>query len=184
MKILFCTATFVTGRGGIPSYARDFVESFKKDHEIVVIYGGLKANDYPCKNYYINSIDLSINNANKLLKIIQDEKPDIIINSAFYILSILSPYIDNGFKIISISHFVDGYYAKIAGENSQYIDKIVALSSFGKSHIEKRFSIKNKDKVVSIYNFMPTLPEGPNIDKEQNDVIKIDTRTGEYLSRV
>lgn len=173
MKILLCTATFVTGRGGIPSYARDFVESFKKDHEIVVVSGGMKADDSPCKIYYINSIGLSINNANKLLKIIQDEKPDIIINSAFYLLSILSPYIDNSIKVISISHFVDGYYAKIAGANFQYIDKIIALSSFGKSHIEKRYSIKNKDKVVSIYNFMPTLPEGPNIGKEQNDVINI-----------
>ena len=49
MKILLCTPTFVTGKGGIPSYARDFVESFKNDYEIVVVTGGAEVNDSPCK---------------------------------------------------------------------------------------------------------------------------------------
>ena len=173
MKILLCTPTFVTGKGGIPSYARDFVESFKNDYEIVVVTGGKDIYDSPCKLYYFNDRDLSLRNAKKLFEIIQDEKPEIIINSANFILSIISPYIDNNIKIVTVSHFVDGYYAKIAGMNSQYIDKIVALSSFGKSFIEKKYSIKDNKKVVTIYNFMPILVEGPNIDKEQNDVINI-----------
>ena len=74
MKILFCTPTFVTGKGGIPSYARDFVESFKNDYEIVVVTGGAEVNDSPCKLYYVDSRDLSFKNANKLYNIIKDEK--------------------------------------------------------------------------------------------------------------
>ena len=173
MKILLCTPTFVTGKGGIPSYARDFVDVFKKDHEIVVVTGGKDIQDSPCKLYYVENRDLSLKNANKLLDIIQNEKPDIVINSASLILSVLSPFIDNNIKIISISHFVDGYYAKVAGTNSKYIDKIVALSSFGKLHIERKYSVKEKDKVVTIFNFMPPLQNIPDCNKEQNDVINI-----------
>lgn len=173
MKILFCTPTFVTGKGGIPSYARDFVESFKNDYEIVVVTGGAEVNDSPCKLYYVDSRDLSFKNANKLYNIIKDEKPNIIINSSCFILSILSPYIDDSIKIVSISHFVNGYYAKIASTNSKYIDNIVALSSFGKSFIEEKYSIKEKDKVVSIYNFMPQLTKKPDCSKEQNEILNI-----------
>ena len=39
-KILFCTANFKTGRGGISSYAFDFIETFKNLYEIVVIASG------------------------------------------------------------------------------------------------------------------------------------------------
>lgn len=173
MKIIFCTSSFATGRGGVPSYARDFVDVFKKDHEIVVVTGGKEITDSPCKLYYIESQDLSFKNANKLFDIIKSEKPNIIINSSCFILSVLSPFIDNNIKIISISHFVDGYYAKVAGTNSKYIDKIVALSSFGKLHIERKYSVKEKDKVVTIFNFMPPLQNIPDCNKEQNDVINI-----------
>ncbi len=173
MKILFCTASFATGTGGIPSYARDFVETFKDAHEIIAVTADTKIYDSPCRQYRVNNRGLSLKNAKKLYKIIQDEKPDIIINSSFLILSVITPYIDNNIKIISISHFVDGFYAKVAGTNSQYIDKIIALSSFGKSYIENKYSIKEKDKVVSIFNFMPKLQESPNHNKEQNEVINI-----------
>ena len=88
-------------------------------------------------------------------------------------MSVLSPYIDNNIRIISISHFVNGYYAKVAGMNSQYLDRIVALSSFGKSFIEQKYSVKDKNKVVSIYNFMPPLTNGPDYTKEQNEIINI-----------
>lgn len=173
MKILFCTSSFATGRGGVPSYARDFIDSFKKDYEFVVVTGGKDINDSPCRLYYINDKDLSLENANKLFKIIQDEKPDIIINSSCFIMSVLSPYIENNIRIISISHFVNGYYAKVAGMNSQYLDKIISLSSFGKSFIEQKYSVKEENKVVSIYNFMPPLIAGPDYTKEQNEVINI-----------
>lgn len=39
-KILFCTANFKTGRGGISSYAIDFIETFKDTYEIVVVASG------------------------------------------------------------------------------------------------------------------------------------------------
>lgn len=173
MKILFCTSSFATGRGGVPSYARDFVDVFKKDYEIVVVTGGKNITDSPCKLYYVESQDLSFKNANKLFDIIKSEKPNIIINSSCFILSVLSPYIDNNIKIVSVSHFVNGYYAKVASTNYKYIDNIVALSSFGKSFIVKKYSAKEEDKVVSIYNFMPQLPEGCYNNKEQNDIVNI-----------
>lgn len=173
MKILLCTPTFVTGRGGIPSYARDFVDLFKNDYEMVVVTGSEGINDSPCRHYYVDSRDLSLRNLDKLYKIIQDETPDVIVNSAFFVMSILTPYINDNIKIVTISHFVDGHLARMASLNSQYVDKIVALSSHGKAFIENMYSVKERDKVVSVFNFMPPLADGPDYNKEQNEIINI-----------
>lgn len=48
-------------------------------------------------------------------------------------MAIVTPYVDNHIKIISISHFTDGRLAWAAGMNGNYVDNIVTLSSFAKS---------------------------------------------------
>lgn len=57
-KILFCTANFKTGRGGISSYAFDFIEAFKDMYEIVVIASG-ETEKSNIKVYSCNYLDFT-----------------------------------------------------------------------------------------------------------------------------
>lgn len=155
-KILFCTANFKTGRGGISSYAFDFIEAFKDMYEIVVIASG-ETEKSNIKVYSCNYLDFTKKNALKLLDIIHQEKPNIIVNSAFALLSLVTPYIDNNIQIITISHFVNGRYAWYAGLNGKYVNSIISLSSHGKKYIEKKFNITDKEKTKVVFNFMPEI---------------------------
>lgn len=155
-KILFCTANFKTGRGGISSYAFDFIEAFKDMHEIVVVASG-ETEKSDIKVYSCNYLDFKKKNALKLLNIIHQEKPNIIVNSAFALLSLVTPYIDNNIQIITISHFVNGRYAWYAGLNGKYVNSIIALSSYGKKYIENKFNITDKEKTKVVFNFMPEI---------------------------
>ena len=133
-KVLFCTANFKTGRGGISSYAFDFIEAFKNLYEIVVIASG-DTEKSDIKIYSCNYLDFTQKNALRLLDIIHQEKPNIIVNSAFALLSLVTPYIDDNIQIITISHFVNGRYAWYAGLNGKYVNSIIALSSYVKKYI-------------------------------------------------
>lgn len=155
-KILFCTANFKTGRGGISSYAFDFIETFKNLYEIVVIASG-DTEKSDIKIYSCNYLDFTQKNALRLLDIIHQEKPNIIVNSAFALLSLVTPYIDNNIQIITISHFVNGRYAWYAGLNGKYVNSIIALSSYGKKYIENKFNITDKEKTKVVFNFMPEI---------------------------
>lgn len=155
-KVLFCTANFKTGRGGISSYAFDFIEAFKNLYEIVVIASG-DTEKSDIKIYSCNYLDFTQKNALRLLDIIHQEKPNIIVNSAFALLSLVTPYIDDNIQIITISHFVNGRYAWYAGLNGKYVNSIIALSSYGKKYIEKKFNITDKEKTKVVFNFMPEI---------------------------
>lgn len=78
-------------------------------------------------------------------------------------MAIIAPYVNA--PICSVSHFVDGILALKAGFNSQYIARIIALSNYGKQHLEKRFSISNKSCVKVVYNFVHT--ETVELDKQK-----------------
>ena len=174
MKLLFCTSSFKTGIGGIASYAHDFINAFAEKYEIVVVTGdSFEQKDTIYKIYHVKMDDFSINNARRLLDIIQEEKPQIIINSYFLLLSLISPYIFNLSKIISISHFTDGKLAWAAGLNFQYIDYIVSLSTFGKKYLERKFHIFDMKKVKIIYNYMNKLPDRNLELKKNRKILKI-----------
>lgn len=174
MKLLFCTSSFKTGVGGIASYAHDFINVFAEKYEIIVITGdSFEQKDTIYKIYHFKMNDFSTKNAEKLLNLIQIEKPQIIINSFFPLLSLISPYISNSSKIISISHFTDGKLAWAAGLNSQYTDYIVSLSTFGKIYLEKKFHIHNVEKIKVIYNYMDKLPNTDLSSKKNRKVLKI-----------
>ena len=158
MRILICTGSFKTGKGGVASYAHDFIDAFKNENHCVVITNDdyeKKADDkFPI--YRIKMEDWSIKNAKALMTIINKEKPDIVINSYFPLLSLVTPYLPNTLKIITISHFVNEKLAWVAGFNGNYADSIVSLSTHGKLFIKNKFGI-NEDKIRIIYNYMPTL---------------------------
>lgn len=170
-KILFCTANFKTGRGGISSYAVDFIETFKDTYEIIVVASG-KTEKSNTKVYSCEYLDFTIPNALKLLEIINQEKPNIIVNSAFALLSLITPYINNNIQIITVSHFINGKYAWYAGLNGKYVDSIIALSSYGKKYIENKFHIKDKEKTKVVFNFMPEITPSYKIKRNRN-ILKI-----------
>ena len=153
-KLLFCTANFKTGRGGISSYAFDFIDAFRDVYEIVVVASG-DIEESNVKVYFCDCLNFTLSNALKLMDIISKESPNIVINSAFALLSLVTPYIDNNIQVITISHFVNGRYAWYAGLNGKYADFLISLSSYGKEYIEKKFNITDKKKIQVVLNFMP-----------------------------
>jgi len=168
-KILFCTDSYKTGRGGVASYAHDFVQAFKNQYEFIIVTN----DDYQDKEDYpilhIQDKNYRKDNIKKFLSIVSKTNPDIIINSAFPLASISAPYLPNDVKLISISHFTDGRQACAAGVNAQYADSIVALSTFGKSYIDEKFKIRDFNKTKIVYNSMPKY-EQVDIEKKKKAI--------------
>ncbi len=175
-KLLFFTQSYITGFGGIASYAHDFVEAFSNKFQILVItadnYTKSERDNYVQDILYYNNRDFSVKNANDILNFIQKQKPSIIINSAFAILSLITPYISNDIKIFNISHFVNGLLSWYAGLNGNYTNGIIALSSYGKKYIDKKFNITDKKKTRVIFNFMPEI-DSVSSDKFTRERLKI-----------
>ena len=82
-KLLFCTANFKTGRGGISSYAFDFIDAFRDVYEIVVVASG-DIEESNVKVYFCDCLNFTLSNALKLMDIISKESPNIVINSALH----------------------------------------------------------------------------------------------------
>lgn len=174
-KILFCTNTYKTGGGGVASYAHDFVDAFSKDNEILIVSG----DDYVCQADEINKVvhipssDFCLHNAKRLMDIINEYKPSLIVNSYFPLLALLLPYIQDDIKILSISHFMNGKLAWAAGFNGNYSDTIVALSSYNKKFIDKKFNIGEPSKTKVVLNFMPSIHGVTTDVKKNRNVLKI-----------
>ena len=184
MKILFCTSGLITGRGGIASYAHDFIEAFKAGNEFVVVTndGYVRKDSDPFEVIRFDMNDFSLNNAKRFMAFISDMNPQLIVNSAFPLLSLVTPYISNGIKVISIAHFVDGKLLRAAGLNANYIDTPIVLSTFAKNNLCRQFRVKNKSKVKVVYNFMPA--EEINIKrKKEVQVLKIVYPGGHSISK-
>lgn len=156
MKILLCNSSF--GGGGITSYAHEVIKCFKNQHKIDIMVGSDMQNPINYKDVRVHKYEMSDTstlNAEKILRIINDEiKPDLIINSNAYLISLLVPYISNTIGVVSISHALKYNDADVAGFNAQYQDAIIALSQHGKKHLERRFGIKDGDKVKVVSNFI------------------------------
>ena len=88
MKILFCTSSFTTGKGGIASYAHDFIDAFKANYKFVVVTNDRyekKMDDF-FDVVHFNMNDFSLSNARQFMDFIDKAKPQLIINSAFPLL--------------------------------------------------------------------------------------------------
>ena len=177
MKILLCSSSF--GGGGITSYAHELIENYSAGNEFYVMLGSDKKS--PIKNnkvkvLYYDMSDISIQNLKKAIKIINEEiKPDIVINSFAKVISLIVPYLNNNIKLITVSHSLKYIEAELAGMNSKYVDKIIALSHSGKRYISKRFSIKDTDKISVIYNFVGEHPLAEKYRKKKliNNTINV-----------
>lgn len=177
MKILIATSSFKNG--GITSYAHEIIELLSKDHFVYVIIGddSRAPINYPnVRVFYYETTDVSIKNSKSILDIINNDiKPNIIINSNALVISLISPYINNMVRIISVSHSLRYNEADVAAFNGKYVDKIVALSIYNKNYLERKFNFKMRNKIIVIYNFINEHTNSELIlsKKIQNSPIKI-----------
>jgi len=156
MKILLATSTINYNGGGISSYAVDIIMLLHKDYDFYIFSTDIIQDElkpFIKEHYSFNSTNYSLQNLRNFILLIEKIQPEIIINSNFRLLSIAIPYLKPEIIKISISHFVDGQLAFVAGYNHLYYDSIVALSYEGKKFIDKYFKIKDENKVKVIYNF-------------------------------
>lgn len=165
MKVLFVTSSYAIGDfrgGGITTYAAEVVNLYNQTNDLEVII----CNEEQCttiipgiKTHHIAPFSDSFICALKLLDIIKESSPNIIINSNVNLMSLVLPYIPNSIKVISVCHSLGGLETETSGLNHEYADGIVALGEFAKKHILKRFRIKDSNKVPVIPNFV-----APNIN--------------------
>ena len=155
---MFITSSF--GGGGITTYAHEVINCYGKDHELSVVVGcqgDYKITSNNVHIHHLESDDLSIKNGRTLLDIVYKDTPDVIINSNSKLASLILPYIPDDITYVSVSHSLKYTEAEIAGLNAKYADTLIALSEYGKKYLEKRFSIRDAKKVISISNFSEPL---------------------------
>lgn len=168
MKILLATTAIIPKGGGIASYNQELLNAFSETTSFSVLteeplseYPGIEK-IYSAYGRNCYSLDF----CEEIVKKINNDCYDIIINSSSLLMSIIAPYVNA--PICSVSHFVDGKLAFLAGFNSQYISRIVALSFYGKKHIEDTFKIVDNDKVQVVYNFVHSNED--SIDTSKKDL--------------
>ncbi len=143
-KILFFSETLCQGHGGIASYAHDFAYAYQGcDVEYV---GADFCDDADLNAVHFDGDDYSVGNAFRLIDFINSSGADIVINSAFGLLSLVTPYLSDSIKVINVSHFVSGRYAYAAGLNAAYADAVITLSE--RNRIRYRKALADKTHVV------------------------------------
>ena len=173
-KILFCTASYTMGFGGVASYAHDFVNAFSHKYLFSIVCGTpYLGEDNGCPVYYIPHVKLSKRDIERFLEVVEIEKPDIIINSNYAIAAVVAPYLDDNIRVFSISHFTNGKLAWRAGLNGNWTDGIVALSSYAKEFLIKSCGVTSPNKIDIIYNTMPSIPKVDIKQKRISEPIKI-----------
>ncbi|MCF2660258.1 glycosyltransferase family 4 protein [Parabacteroides distasonis] len=170
-KMIFCTGSYQTGKGGVASYARDFVDAFSSEYDIAIVTGDDGKDDLR-KVYKCTPADFSEANARKLLDIIAETAPDIVINSNFALLAMVTPFLPDNVKVVTVSHFVNGPLLWDAAFNGEYADAIISLSSYGKENILNEFKLIDASKIAVVYNFMPPF-DGVRDEKKSRKVLKI-----------
>lgn len=153
MKILLATSAIIPKGGGIASYNQELIGAFSKhnislltDEDINQYEGMIKVySTFGCNCY-------SYTYCEKMIDLINMDNYDIIINSSSLLITIISPYLKS--PICAISHFVNGKLAILAGHNAQYVNRIIALSKYGKQFIDEKYFISDIDKVQVVYNFV------------------------------
>ena len=177
MKILLATST-ITPRAGISAYNRELCRVLSETNIMhLMCYEKIKEYADCEKTISLPCFSLKyIRDVERLLRVINDECYDLIINSNSKIMALISPYINRGTKIITVSHSLRYTESDIAAFNASYVDGIVALSSYNKEYLEKKFAIKNNNKVRVIYNFV--------LPYESADIIRTTKKNNQKINIV
>ena len=157
MKVLLANSPF--GGGGITTYAVQLINCLSADTELTVVLSDDKIS--PIRNervkvLYHDTKLLTVKNARFFINLINNEiKPDVVLASAAPIIPIIAPYLNDSMKIITVSHSGRYFHSDYSALNNQFVDTIIAASSeYNKLYLEKKFRIKEKDKIEIIYNFL------------------------------
>lgn len=166
MKILLANSPF--RGGGITSYAMQIIRCLAEDAELAVVLADDNKSpitDKRVKVYYYNTHSLTVKNARLFIKLINEEiKPDVLIVSAARILPVITPYLNDEIKIITVSHSGKFFHSEYSVVNHKYIDKIIAASSeYNKEYLLQKYQIKDPEKVKVIYNFLDKDEELENL---------------------
>lgn len=161
MKILFATSSF--GGGGITSYAQEVIANFSQGNDFSVMIGNDKVSPITTpgvKVYNFECSDLSVKNALAVIDVINNDiKPDLIIGSNAWIISLVAKYLNNDIKIVTVSHSLCYEEADVSTIAYKYVDKVIAASSiYNKEYLKKRFSVDG-DKIEVLLNFVEELPD-------------------------
>ncbi len=157
MKVLLANSPF--GGGGITTFATQLVACLSADTELVVVLGNDKKapiTDSRVKVIYHDTMALTIENALYFIDLINNkEKPDVVIASTALIIPVIVPYLNDNIRVMTVSHSGRFFFTLYCAVNNKYLDKIIAASSaYNKRYIERRFGIKDKNKVEVVYNFV------------------------------
>ena len=163
MKLLLTSSSFKGG--GIASYAVELINSYAEHFEMSVLIGDdslYPLDKYGVRVYHYDMADTSEKNAREVLTLVNNEiKPDVVINSCSRLMALLTPFLNNEIKVMNVSHSLRYDEADYAGFNSEYADKVVALSGYNKEYLEQTFDCRGKVEVV--YNFVRELPNQPQL---------------------
>jgi len=164
MRILFATSSF--RNGGVTSYAKEVISCFSKDNDFHVMVGDDSFSPITEQGITIHRIecsDISIGNLRKAIDSINNEiKPDVIIGSKACIIPIISAYLNDDIRIITVSHSLRFIEADMAAMFNQHIDHVIALSQFNLEYLKHRFSLP-ESKISVIPNFVAELPDAEEI---------------------
>ena len=162
MKVLLANSPFFGG--GITTFCKELATCLSNDTELtVVLTSDAKSpiEDANVEVLYHDTTTLTVKNALFFIDLINNHiKPDVLIISAATIVSVIIPYLNDNIKVITVSHSGKYFYSDYCAVNHKYIDKIIAASSeYNKRYLERKFHIRNKDKIKVIYNFVADDPE-------------------------
>lgn len=157
MKVLLVNSPF--GGGGVTTYATQLVSCLSADTELTVVLGDDRKapiTDPRVKVIYHDTKSVTIKEALYFINLINNViKPDVVIISMAFVMPVIVPYLNDDIKVISISHSGKYFSSDYSAINHKYIDRIVAASSdYNKKYLEKKFHIKDKNKIKVIYNFV------------------------------
>lgn len=162
MRIAICTLSLIEGHGGVASYAHDFA-GYLSDHCDITIVTGDGYVARPGDKFRVINFDasLSVEAGRKFVRLISELAPDIVVNSWFPLLTAAAPYLPDHIRIVTVSHFVNGELAWYAGHNHRYVDRIIALSSYGRRYFRRTFSRAAEAKADIVFNPIPPTSQLP-----------------------
>lgn len=169
MKILLTSSSF--HGGGITSYALEIINNYSTEHEVILMIGetnGFLDEKKISNLIHANMDDLSDENAKRVIKLINDLNPDVLIVSLARVVGLVIPYLNDSIRVISISHSLRYDEADIAAFQAPYIDKIVALSYYNKTYLQKKFKIQDYSKIHVVYNFIMPPTDRISITQKEN----------------
>lgn len=154
MNILLATMRVGHSGAGIPSYNQELIRLLSHNNKIWVLGETEETEVEGCEGCFttFGHSPAEYDYCRRLVEAINRAGYDCIISSGSVFIPVIAPF--TTVPIVSVSHFVNGRFAKIAGYNARWQNGFIALSQRGKEFLAKQFKIDDSDRVSVIYNFV------------------------------